>query len=58
MKTEDIFRSRSEDTIDHYNDTMGSVDLNSDRYETEIDFGFGMKMLTIELSLIRVYRQK
>ena len=44
--------------IAHYNDTVCSVDLDSDRCETEIDFRFGMKRLTFELSLIRVYRQK
>ena len=44
--------------IAHYNDTVCSVDLDLDRCETEIDFGFGMKRLTFELSLIRVHRQK
>ena len=29
-----------------------------DDHETEIDFGSGMKNLTFELSLTRVYRQK
>ena len=44
--------------IAHYDDTVCSIDLDLDRRETEIDFGFGMKRLRFEQSLIRVYGQK
>ena len=50
-KTEDIFQSRSEDTIAHYNDTVCSVDLDLDCCKTDIDFGFGTKRLTFKLNL-------